>query len=191
MRPSEVAGLQWGDINLGAGTARVERSFHLGALDETKTASANRVVELTPETVAVLRQMMPLRVEPDMPVFTNVDRRPVDPHSFTEHWYRCLRALGIRVRGLYTTKDTFVSLAMTCNASPAWLEQQTGVTWATLRKHYGKYMPRQGASEMDKLRAVGGATAVLSKSARATLEAEIGSETPKIGSEVSKVALGQ
>jgi hypothetical protein len=95
------------------------------------------------------------------------------------------------VRGLYTTKDTFVSLAMTCNASPAWLEQQTGVAWATLRKHYGKYMPRQGASEMDKLRAVGGANAVLSKGARATLEAEIGSETPEIRSEISKVALGQ
>lgn len=76
----------------------------------------------------------------------------MDPHSFAEHWYRCLRALGIRVRGLYATKDTFVSLAMTCGVKPAWLEQQTGVAWATLKKHYGRYMPRQGASEMDKLR---------------------------------------
>jgi hypothetical protein len=41
----------------------------------------------------------------------------VDPHSFTAHWYRCLRALGIRVRGLYATKDTFVSLAMTCGVA--------------------------------------------------------------------------
>jgi hypothetical protein len=45
------------------------------------------------------------------------------------------------VRGLYATKDTFVSLAITCSVNPAWLEQQTGVAWATLRKHYGKYMP--------------------------------------------------
>jgi integrase len=178
MRPSEAAGLQLGDIDLKAGTARVERSFYLGALDETKTAAANRTVELTPETTAVLHQIMPLRAEPDMPVFTNVDGRPVDPHSFTEHWYRCLRALGIRVRGLYATKDTFVSLAMTCNANPAWLEQQTGVAWATLRKHYGKYMPRQGASEMNKLRAAG-------------RTAKIGSGTAEIGSEDPKATLAQ
>src|SRR5262249_9688700 len=89
MRPSKVAGLQWGDIDLAAGTARIERSFHLGALDETKTSSANRTVELTPETVAILRRMMPVRVEPDLPVFTNVNGRPVEPHSFPEHWYRC------------------------------------------------------------------------------------------------------
>ena len=107
MRPREVAGLQWGDIDLVAGTARVERSFHLGALDETKTASANRVVELTPETVAVLRQLMPLRVEPDIPVFTNVDGdtcRPTGPSRITG---TLLARLGIRVRGLYSTKDTF------------------------------------------------------------------------------------
>src|SRR5262249_45876867 len=110
------------------------RSFHLGALDETKTAAANRIVELTPETTAVLHQMMPLRVEPDMPVFTNVDGRPVDPHSFTEHWYRCLGALGIRVRGLYATKDTFVSLAMTWNANPAWLGQRMGDGERTRRR---------------------------------------------------------
>ena len=138
-------------------------------------------MELTPETVAVLRQIMPLRTEPDMPLFTNVDGRPVDPHSFTEHWYRCLRALGIRVRGLYATKDTFVSLAMTCSANPAWLEQQTGVAWATLRKHYGKYMPRQGASEMDKLRAAGEANGVLPSADRGTQRVEIGSKTRRSG----------
>jgi integrase len=41
MRPSEAAGLQWGDIDLATGTAGVERSFHLGALAETKSPSAN------------------------------------------------------------------------------------------------------------------------------------------------------
>jgi hypothetical protein len=93
------------------------------------------------------------------------------------------------VRGLYTTKDTFVSIAMTCSASPAWLEQQTGVAWATLRKHYGKYMRWQGASEMDKLRAVASVNPPMQP--WAAVATEIGSETPKIGSEVSKVALGQ
>jgi hypothetical protein len=45
------------------------------------------------------------------------------------------------VRGLYATKDTFVTTALDANQPIAWLEQQTGVTYATLRKHYGKWMP--------------------------------------------------
>ncbi len=57
----------------------------------------------------------------------------------------------------------------------------SGVAWATLRKHYGKYMPRQGASEMEKLRAAGGASRALSTSDLSTHQAEIGSETSRSG----------
>ena len=32
----------------------------------------------------------------------------------------------------------------------AWLEDQTGVTYATLRRHYGKWMPREGENELRK-----------------------------------------
>jgi hypothetical protein len=45
------------------------------------------------------------------------------------------------VRGLYSTKDTFVTTALDAGVTIAWLEQQTGVLYATLRKHYGKWMP--------------------------------------------------
>jgi hypothetical protein len=45
------------------------------------------------------------------------------------------------VRGLYSTKDTFVTTALDPGVTIAWLEQQTGVLYATLRKHYGKWMP--------------------------------------------------
>jgi plastocyanin len=53
------------------------------------------------------------------------------------HWYAAQRACGIRVRGLYSTKDTFVTLsAAQPNVTPLWLEQQTGVAWATLRRQF-------------------------------------------------------
>ena len=68
--------------------------------------------------------------------------------SCSRYWYRCLRALGIRVRGIYTTKDTFVTTALRSGVKIAWLEQQTGVAYATLKRHYGKWMPREGESEL-------------------------------------------
>src|SRR4029077_18267652 len=84
-------------------------------------------------------------LEPTRSLFVTTDGKPIEPKTFAEHWYRCLRALGIRVRGLYCTKDTFVSLMVSNPKVPiAWIEQQTGVTYATLRKHYGKWWRPEG-----------------------------------------------
>ena len=91
-RPSEAAGLQWGDIDLDRATARIERSRHLYADDETKTVAARRTMELHPVSVELLRAMRPIRVEPDLPVFLNVDGGQLEPKAFSEHWYACLRA---------------------------------------------------------------------------------------------------
>ena len=52
-------------------------------------------MQFTSETTALLKSIMPLHVEPDTPVFTNVDGEPIEPKVFSTHWYNCLRALGI------------------------------------------------------------------------------------------------
>ena len=73
-----------------------------------------------------------------MPVLSNALGNPIEPKAFTRHWYACLRALGIRQRGLYCTKDTFVTTALQKGVKIAWLETHTGVNYAALRRHYGK-----------------------------------------------------
>ena len=72
------------------------------------------------------------------------------PRSST-HWYACLRALGIRTRGLYQTKHTFVSLALTAGVNVHWLEGQVGVSYLVLRKHYGRYMTSEGPDQLAKM----------------------------------------
>jgi integrase len=59
LRRGEVAGLRWGDVDLAAGTARIERNvteaggqLHTG---EPKTARGKRTVSLGPKLVAALR----------------------------------------------------------------------------------------------------------------------------------------
>ena len=148
LRPSEAAGLQWQDIDLDHARLHVRRSRHLWEYGDPKTASARRTVELFPWTVELLGQLLRLRVAPSMPVFTNTLGMPIEPNSLLPHWYACQRALGIRVRGLYCTKDTFVSAALSVGVKIAWLETQTGVNYATLRRHYGKWMPTEGGSEL-------------------------------------------
>src|SRR5438094_8982293 len=98
--------------------------------------------------------IQPQRVTPKMPVLTNNLGQRIEPNSLLQHWYACQRALGIRVRGLYCTKDTFVTTSLNAGVKIAWLEQQTGVAYATLRRHYGKWMPSEGESELLRFAAV-------------------------------------
>jgi integrase len=149
LRPSEAAGLQWQDIDLDRGRLHVQRSRHLYEDGAPKTASADRWVQLFPKTVDLLRTIQPLRVEPDQYIFTTTEGRPIEPKAFaSRYWYRCLRALEIRPRGIYCTKDTFVSAALRLGAKVAWLEQQTGVSYATLRRHYGKWFDEGDDAEL-------------------------------------------
>jgi hypothetical protein len=92
-----------------------------------------------------------LHVIPHLPVFTTTEGRPIEPKAFASlYWYRCLRALGFRVRGIYATKDTFVTTALQTNVKVAWLEAQTGVAYATLKRHYGKWITPEGTSELER-----------------------------------------
>src|SRR5262249_59331542 len=141
LRPSEAAGLQWQDIDLDRARLHVRRSRHLWEYGDTKTESSRRTVELFPLVVEQLRDLQPLRTEPSTPVFTNTLGKPIEPNSLLPHWYACQRALGIRILGLYSTKDTFVTTALQAGVKIAWLETQTGVSYATLRRHYGKWLP--------------------------------------------------
>jgi integrase len=151
LRPCEASGLQWQDIDLVRGLLYVRRSYHLRGYGAPKTRSARRTVELLPESVRVLKDLQPLHVTPDGPVFTGTTGGPIEPKSFSVHWYDALRALSLRSRGLYTTKDTFVSIALRVRG-PLWVEQQTGVAYATLRKHYAKWMPQHGdRAELERL----------------------------------------
>jgi len=139
MRPSEACGLQWQDVDLVKGILLIRRSRHLGELAAPKTDGAGRVVRLVPDSVAWLRQIQPLHVRPSDFVFLNVDGRPVDQRKLAERFHASLRALGIRVRGLYCLKDTYVTFALQQDVRDDWLEKQTGVALSTLKKHYGTY----------------------------------------------------
>jgi integrase len=151
LRPSEASGLQWQDVDLQRGLIYVRRSYHLYGYNPPKTRSARRTVELLPETVRVLRALQPLHVAPDTLVFTTTGGKPIEPKTFSEHWYKCLRALGLRARGLYCTKDTYVSTALQAVRDPRWVEKQTGVAPSTLKTHYEKWMPDATRDELHQL----------------------------------------
>lgn len=82
LRPSEAAGLQWQDIDLDGARLHVQRSRHLYEYGAPKTESADRWVELFPETVTLLRNLQELHVTPETPVFSTLEGEPIEPKPF-------------------------------------------------------------------------------------------------------------
>jgi integrase len=149
MRPSEAVALRVKSVDLAAGTLFVERSRSLRAEAAPKTAAAARVVRLTPRNVQVLHELIELRAEPSDYVFKNTLGEPIDQRSFYKLFCSAQIALGIRMRDLYATKDTYVSTALTRGVNLAWLSEQTGVADATLRRHYGRFIHADVADALE------------------------------------------
>jgi integrase len=157
-RPSELAALRVGDVDLARGTLRIRRSRHLGVESTPKTRTANRLVRLTQGNIPVLEPLVGLNSRADDHLFRNVHGEPVDASNFAELFRRAQRALGIRLRKFYATKHTYVSLALTRGVNLAWLSEQTGVAATTLLKHYGKSIHALDAdrAEFSKIDGEGG-----------------------------------
>ena len=148
LRPSEAVALRLRSLDLAAGTLFVERSRSLKSESAPKTSAAARVVRLTARNVEILKQVIELHAGPDDYVFKNTLGRPIDQRSFYKIFCVAQRALEIRRRDLYATKDTYVSVALTRGVNLTWLSEQTGVMESTLRTHYGRFIH---ASEADAL----------------------------------------
>jgi integrase len=140
MRPSEAVALRLRSVDLATGTVWIERSRSLRAEHAPKTAAAARIVRLTPRNAEILATLIQLRAEPNDYLFTNTLGEPIDQRSFYKLFCAAQRALGMRLRDLYATKDTYVSLALTQGVNLTWLSEQTGVAESTLRKHYGRFI---------------------------------------------------
>ena len=140
LRPSEAVALRVKSLDLKTGVLFVERSRSYKSEAAPKTSAAARVVRLTPTNAEVLANIVELRAEPDTYVFRNSRGEPIDQKSFYKTFCGAQRALGIRLRDLYSTKDTYVSSALTQGVNLTWLSEQTGVAEGTLRAHYGRFI---------------------------------------------------
>lgn len=97
MRPSEAAALRLGDLDLARGTIDITKSRHLGAEHPPKTKKSERTIPLPSAVVEVLRELVPLHVDPEAYLFTNCrNGGPIDQGEFGKaHWQGALRAVGV------------------------------------------------------------------------------------------------
>ncbi len=104
-------------------------------------------------------------------VFTDRNGNPLSQEWLHKRvWLPTLRRCGLRERGQYNIRDTFISLALSAGEDPGWVAQVCGTSERMIFQHYRKWMP-------SLVRTDGSRLASLYRKAR--LGTEMGTEAPK------------
>lgn len=74
-------------------------------------------------------------------VFSNEHGAPLSQEWLHKRiWLPTLRKLGLRDRGQYNIRDTFITLALSAGEDPGWVAQVCGTSERMIFEHYRKWM---------------------------------------------------
>ncbi|WP_375387914.1 tyrosine-type recombinase/integrase [uncultured Amnibacterium sp.] len=130
LRLGELLGLQRGDVDLAAGTIRVERQ--VVTVDGTTRTTApksgtGRTVALPAVTVAVLREhLATTRGFAKTPLFVQASGRPFSRSQMEQAWRKAANAVGLPDAHLHDLRHAGLTLAAQAGATVAELKARGG-----------------------------------------------------------------
>ncbi len=95
MRPGEVRGLKWGDVDFASGLIHVQRDIDFaagGKEGKLKTAAAERYIPISADLRELLVQARNL---PDAYLFPGVGGKPLAPSTAARMWLELMQACGM------------------------------------------------------------------------------------------------
>ena len=168
LRQGELLGLRWRDINLDLAFLSVSQVLYkrrgLCEFKEPKSDHSRRKVNLTPRLALFLREyrkqketegiMMGRLLMLDNLVFSNLERKPVDPGTLTHAFRQIADSVGLKCR-FHDLRHTFASLMLMAGAnakvvSEALGHSSVGFTLDTY-SHVLPTMQKTAMSNLDKL----------------------------------------
>jgi integrase len=168
LRQGELLGLRWRDVNLDLAYLSVSQVLYkrrgVCELKEPKSEHSRRRVSLTPRLTLFLRVYKaqketqgvllgkPLTLD-DL-VFSNIERKAIDPGTLTHTFARMARVAGLRCR-FHDLRHTFASLMLMAGANPKVVSEalghsSVGFTLDTY-SHVLPTMQERAMSRLDKL----------------------------------------
>jgi integrase len=136
LRPSELFGLEWRDVDRQAGVVYVRRAFANGRLKQTKTRLSTRAVPLQAKALEAL-DCLP-RSENEI-LFPNPRGGRIDFRSFgRRHWKPAQQRAGIEPpRRLYDLRHTYATFALRAGVPVFAVSRFMGSSIAMIDHHYG------------------------------------------------------
>jgi integrase len=161
LRPGEIAGLLWGDVDFAQRVIRVKRTLGRAGVGMPKSKAGWRQVDATVRVLAVLREQRLLTAGKGEYVFQSATNGPLDMKNFAcRVWQPLLAELSLARRRLYVSRHTYASLMLAAGENPAWIARQMGhETTEMLFRIYGHLVPRmrgQDGAAFERLTAASG-----------------------------------
>jgi len=150
LRLGEALGLEWGDIDWNGGFLTVRRSRWRDHTASPKTAGSIRRVNLSPETIDVLREhrraeaAAALKAGRPMPekVFVNEAGSPMDESKVRKAHAKALKAAGLRRIRVHDLRGTFAALLVSAGVPIYHVSRMLGHSDpATTARHYADLAP--------------------------------------------------
>ena len=160
-RASEIAGLQWADLDIRNRFLRVRRQYRDGNVSRTKQRKA-RKVDVSDVLLAELQTLKKHRTEQylaagknEVPewIFVNSAGKPHDMDNWRNRifWKAC-DAAGIRRRRVHDTRHTFASILLMAGESPQYVKEQLGHSSIRLTVDtYGHFIPGTNRQAVNKI----------------------------------------
>jgi integrase len=136
LRPSELFGLEWRDIDRAADVVYVRRAYANGRLKHTKTRLSNRAVPLQAKALDALDRLPPSKNEI---LFPNARGGRIDFRSFgRRHWKPAQKKAAIEpLRNLYDLRHTYATFALRAGVPVFAGSRFMGSSIAMIDHHYG------------------------------------------------------
>lgn len=149
LRLGELLGLQRGDVDLAAGTLRVERQVITvgGTTETTGTKSGKgRTVALPSVTLDVLRDhLATTRGFARTPLFMQASGRPFSRSQMEHAWRKAANSVGLPDAHLHDVRHAGLTLAAQSGATLAELKQRAGHSTAAAALRYQHAAEERGA----------------------------------------------
>jgi len=153
VRPGELLGLRWSDIDFKNRAIHIRRARVLGVEDAPKTSTSIRQIDMLPmvyDALQTQRQQTYFISGAEGYVFLSKHKKkPFNDHRGLGRaaWNPAIKAAGIRHRNQYQARHTFASQMLTEGNDPWWLARQLGHKGIEMiNRVYGKWIPDNGAT---------------------------------------------
>jgi integrase len=141
LRPEELYGLEWRDLDLKAGVLSVERVYTQKVLKPCKKSDRQRRrVPLRARVVEAFEQLP--RGFGQTPVFVTKRGDRIKHDTFRmRYWGPALAAAGIPHRGVYATRHTFATWSIRAGMNLFYLSRVMGTSLTQIDRTYGHLVP--------------------------------------------------
>jgi len=159
LRPSEAAGLRWGDVDLDTGRIEISRALVHREVTNGKTEKSLRSIVMSPRLTKLLTECRPVAAKQHTLMSRNAWDQPIDSKNFSPYAFRTLlERVGIPYRSFYAARHTYITLSLMAGANATELAEYCGTSIPEIERSYLSWIgavedPTRHARKRDVARA--------------------------------------